>query len=77
MEKVPQRGSLKSAEPLGFDVENLTATVHPVGGIHAVRAETSAVGRIKGDLRKAEAVCTAALAAALLGSFAFWLSHNW
>jgi hypothetical protein len=61
---------------LDFYVEDLAATIHPVGGVHAVRAEECAVLRILRQLWQLELHCTAALAAALLGLFAFWLCHE-
>ena len=37
--------------------------------------ERRAVCRVCGDLRSLEIICPAALTAASLGLFAFWLSH--
>ena len=61
---------------LGLDVKDLATPIHPVVRINTVWTEESAIGRICRDLRQAETIGSAALAAALLGCFAFWLSHD-
>jgi len=60
---------------LDFDVEHLAATVHAVGGVHAVGHEDGAV-RVLGHLRGFEAVGAAPEGAASLGLFAFWIGHG-
>ena len=61
---------------LDFDVKHLAATIHAVGRVNAVSAETCAVLWILSKLRKCECYSAAAFAAALLGLFAFWLTHR-
>ena len=61
---------------LGLDVQHLTPTVHPVGGIDAVRHKGRPVGRIFRELGRLETVRPAALGAALLGLFAFGIGHD-
>jgi hypothetical protein len=61
---------------LDFNVKHLATTIEPVGRIHVVRAEASAVRRVFCQLRQLIGNCTAAFTAALLGLFAFWLSHG-
>lgn len=61
---------------LDLDIKNLTAPIHAVCRIHAVRAVEGAVLGVFGQLRQRELHGTAAFAAALLGLFTFWLSHE-
>lgn len=61
---------------LGFDVDNLTASVHAIDWVDPVWHEDGPVRRILSELWKLETVGTAAFAAALLGLFSFGLCHN-
>lgn len=61
---------------LYFDIQHLATAIHAVGRIDAMRAEASTILWIFRELRKFETNGTAALAAALLGLFAFWLCHK-
>lgn len=62
---------------LDFDVHDLAATIHAVDWIHTVGTVEGAVLRVLGQLWQLKLHGTAALAAALLGLFAFWLCHEW
>lgn len=57
-------------------VEHLTTAVGPVGRVYAVGAEECSVLAVSGELRQLKLHGTTALTAALLGLFAFWLSHR-
>ncbi len=59
-----------------LDIENLTAAIHSIVWIDAVRAECGSVSWIKGDFRCLETIGTAALGAALFGLFSFWNCHS-
>jgi hypothetical protein len=61
---------------LDFDVQHLAATIHSVGRVDAVRAVECTVLSVYCQLWKRKLNRTAALTAALLGLFAFWLSHG-
>ena len=61
---------------LDLDVQHLAAAVHPVVWVDAVRAESTAVGRIFCDLRSFESVSGAAISAAAFRLLAFRVSHG-
>jgi hypothetical protein len=67
---------LRLARSLDFDVKHLATAVHPIGWIHAVWAEQCAVLWVFCQLWQLICNCTTAFTAALLGLFAFWLSHE-
>ena len=57
-------------------VEHLTATIHAVLWIDAMRAECAAVGRVFSYLRSFESVGCAAVGAAAFGLLAFRIGHG-
>lgn len=61
---------------LYFYINNLSPTVHAVGGIDPVGPELGSVGRVGRQLRRFELVRPATLAGALFGLFAFRLAHD-
>jgi undecaprenyl-diphosphatase len=65
------------AQPgLNFDVEHLAAAIHAILGIHAMRAESAAIGRILGELGSFESIGSATVGAAAFGLFAFRIGHD-
>ena len=61
---------------LDLDVEHLTTAVHAVLGIDAMRAESTAIGRIFGDFRSFESVGGATVGATAFGLLAFRICHG-
>ena len=61
---------------LDFDVDDLAAPVHPVGGIYTVRQKCTAIRRVFGEDRCLKTVRAATLATSLFGLFALWLTHD-
>ena len=61
---------------LNLDVEHLTAPVHPVLWIHAVRAKGAPIRRIFSELWSDKSIGGAAVGAAALGLFAFRIGHG-
>ena len=68
-------GKLSDCLKSNLDVEDLATAVDAGLGVHAMRAERTAVG-VFGKLGGAERVGGAAVGAAALGLFAFRVSHR-
>jgi hypothetical protein len=64
------------ARGLDFYVKHLAAAVKSISWIHTVWAEQCAVLWVFCQLWQLVSDCTTAFTAALLGLFAFWLSHE-
>ena len=59
-----------------FDVEHLATAIHAVFGIHAMRPEGAAIGRILGELWSFESIGRTTVGAAAFGLFAFRIGHD-
>ena len=64
------------AGSLDVDFDHLTTAIHPICWVDTVWAVKCAVLGIFSQLRKFELNGAAAFATALLGLFAFWLTHD-
>ena len=62
-------------EELDLDVEDLATAIHAGLRIHAMRAESAAVG-VLGELGSDVCIAGAAVGAAALGLFAFRIGHK-
>ena len=61
---------------LNGDIEHLSTSINPVGGIDLVWAHGRTVRGIGRQLRCCKAMRATTFAAALFGLFAFWLAHG-
>ena len=67
---------MREPQRLDLNVEHLPAAIHPIGRVYAVWAIQRTILGVFSQLRQRKLNGSAALAAALLGLFAFWLSHE-